>query len=144
MSSNRRPHVFIPSLPLHAQQPAVPRGPVSSDYTFQVSPPHPSSRQDTSASGSTLSPQLSPLRRQPSQMILPQRPRIQSASDVYPTTTTPISFPEPQSYRSISTSRLSLPSNHSVASFASSYAEEDYGLSSPEVCSPISSLLSPY
>lgn len=140
MSSNRRPHVFIPSPPLHAQQPAVPKGPVPSDYTFQVLPPHPSSRQDTSASGSPLSP----LRRQPSQMTLPQRPRIQSASYVYPTTTTtPISFPEPQSYRSISTSHLSPPSNHSVASFASSYAEDDYGLGSPEVCSPISSLLSP-
>ena len=137
LNNPRRPHVFIPSPRQNAQQPAVlPRGPVPSDYTFRLeaSPPNPFISQDASPQ-SPLSPQLSPLRRQPSPMTLPQRPRIQSASDHY-LTTAPISFPEPQSSRSTSSSRLSLPSNHSVSSLAS-YVEDDYGLGSPEVCSPI-------
>lgn len=141
MSNNPRPHVFIPHL--DAQQPAVPTRPVSSDYTFQVVPPSRPSAM-SSASWSPQSSQLSPQRRQPSHMTLPSRPRIQSASDPYPTTSS-ISFPEPQFYRSISASHQSLPSsNPSVSSFASSYAEDDhYGLGSPEVCSPIPSLSSP-
>ena len=147
MSNNPHPHGFIPSLPPVTQQPAVRRGPLS--------PPR--------------SPQLSPLRRQPAQMTIPTippRPRIQSAPDHYPTTTTTtsISFPEPQFYRTTTTPHresLSPPSNRSihglsnntynsndmgfsysspsVVSFASSYAEDDhYGLGSPEVSSPIS------
>ena len=148
--SNNRP-------PLGTQQPAVPRR-----------PPHLYIRQDMSSA--PRSPQLSPVRRQPAQMTLPSRPRIQSAPDHYPTTsTTPISFPEPQFYRSISSPHgesLSPPSNRSnhslnnnnynsnnmripytspsVASFSSSYAEDDhsFGSGSFEVCSPIPSLLS--
>ena len=155
---NRRPHVFIPRSPMNAQpeQPTAPRRPVS--------PPNPFNRQNTSTA--SRSPQLSPLRRQPSPMTLPSRPRIQSAPDHYSTASS-ISFPEPQFYRSTSASHregLSPPSNRSthrlssntynlnsndthtnlsVASFGSSYAGDDhYGLGSPEVCSPISSLLS--
>ena len=150
--SNNRP-------PLGTQQPAVPRR-----------PPHLYIRQDMSSA--PRSPQLSPVRRQPVQMTLPSRPRIQSAPDNYPTTsTTPVSFPEPQFYRSTSTGTfhresLSPPSNRSshslnnnaynsnnmgipytspsVASFSSSYAEDDhsFGSGSFEVCSPIPSLLS--
>ena len=156
MSNNPRPHVFIPSPPLDTQQSAVPRGRVS-----------PFVRQDISLAPPSRSPQLSPQRRQPTQMTLPPRPRIQSAPDHYPATA-PISFSEPQSYPSISNShRESLfppsnrsnhrPSNNtynsndmgipytspSVVSFASSYGEDGhYGLGSAEVCSPISSLLS--
>ena len=145
MSNNRRPHVFIPGRPLDAQQPAVPRGQAPSEYTFHVVSPPSSTRQDASSPRSPMSPQLSPLRRLPTPMTLPPRPRMQSASDVYPTTT-PMSFPEPQFYRSPSASHresLSLPTSNSVASFASSYAEHDqYGLGSPEVCSQSKSPLS--
>ena len=147
MSNNppRRPHGFVPSPPLDTQQPAV-----------SVSPPHPFIRQHTSSA--SRSPPLSPLRRQPSPMNVPPRPRIQSAPDLYPATTTLMPFPEPQFNRPTSVSyreSLSPPSNRSnhslnnnsynmripytspsVASFASSYAEDDhYGLGSPEVCS---------
>ena len=143
----RRPHVVVPNPPLGTtQQPAV-----------SVSPPHPFIRQHMSSA--SRSPPLSPLRRQPSPMNVPPRPRIQSAPDIYPATTTLMPFPEPQFNRPTSISyreSLSPPSNRSnhslnnsynmripytspsVASFASSYAEDDhYGLGSPEVCSSI-------
>jgi RHO1 GDP-GTP exchange protein 1/2 len=155
MSNNPRPHVkFNPGPPLVTQQPAVP-----------VSPFSPFIRQHMSSASGSRSPPLSPLRRQPSPVTIPPRPRIQSAPDLYPATTTSMPFPEPQFNRPISYQEsLSPPStrnrsNHSlnynsydmrvpytspsVASFASSYAEDDhYGLGSPEVCSPIPSLLS--
>ena len=139
MSNNPRPHVYIPRPAFDTQQPAVPVSPLSSG---------------------SRSPRLSPLRRQPSP--LPPGPHAQSAPDLY-SPTTPMSFPEPQFYRSTSfRETLSPPSNRSnrslnnntyntrasytspsVSSFGSSYVEDDhYDLGSFEVCSPIPSLLS--
>lgn len=157
MSSNR-PHVFIPGPRQDAQQPAVPGGwpsQVPSKYTFQVSPPYPFTGQDIASAS------LPPVPSRPYQtpMTYPQRPRIQSVSDHYPTATS-ISFPEPYFHRSTSY-RENLPVPHklphrhsgtdinynpnlsnlrqphvnpSMTSFASSYAEDDhYGLGSSEV-----------
>ena len=150
--SNDRPHIFIPSPPRDAQQRAVPRSPVSPDYNFKVLPPRPVIDQDMA---SPSQPQLPP-------PTLPPRPRIQSVSDHYPTTTS-MSFPEPRLRATSYQENPSLPVflqsrsdnaslnsnnvvishiNPSVTSFASSYAEDDnYDFGSAEVCSSVSSLL---
>ena len=138
--------MFIPSHLQDTQQPAVP-----------VSPSH---RQRMSSA--PRSPQLSPLRRQPSPMSLSPGPRVQLTPDHY-STTPPIPFPEPHFYRPASNSHRenpSPPSNRSthslsnsiynsnnmtipytspsVSSFSSSYVEDDhYGEESFEVCSSI-------
>jgi len=173
MSSNHHPHVSIPSHQ-EAQQPAVPSSSTwapPSEYAYRLSPPNPFISQDMT-SGSWNLPPLPPRRPQATPMTptLPIRPRVQSVSEHYPTTT-PMSFPEPHLHRTTShrenlpvpshslthhhsrtelgydpnLSNLRLPhTNPSVASFASSYAEDDYyGVGPNEVLSSISSLLSP-
>ena len=115
------------------------------------------------ASGSWNPPSLPPRQPQATPMTttLPPRLRVQSVSEHYRPTTTPISFPEPQFRRATShRESLSVPShrlthyhsrsdlaansnlsnlsqshtNPSVVSFASSYAEDDhYGLGSNQV-----------
>ena len=176
MSSNRRPHTSIPNLPWEAQQPAVPSfsTPIpSSEYSVHVLPPNPYMIGEDMASASWNPFPLPPPPRQQATPMnlnpLPPRPRVQSVSEHYPTTTTPIVFPEPQFHRATSyRDNLSVPprslthhrsgsnlshnsnlsnvrplhTNPSVASFASSYAEGDYhDLGSNEVRSSISFLL---